>query len=133
MCGIAGICGLENSTDFVKRMITIQRHRGPDDTGYYSEDFHLLTLGYARLAIIDPEGGRQPMMSDDGRYIIVYNGEIYNSPVLRKELERTGKYNFKSDHSDTETLLYQFAEHGIDGLKALNGMYAFVIYDRVQQ
>jgi asparagine synthase (glutamine-hydrolysing) len=105
-------------------------HRGPD-----GEDYRLdppVFLGHRRLAILDLKGGHQPMTTREGRFAIVYNGEIYNQTELRKELEEKG-YQFSTDHSDTETLLLGFAEFGPAVLDKLNGMWAFAIYDRQQK
>ena len=111
------------------------RHRGPDDQGY--EGFELesggkLYLGHTRLSIIDlSSGGHQPMPSIDGRYSIVFNGEIYNYRELRRELLAAG-YVFRSD-SDTEVLLVAWRHWGADCLPRLVGMFAFVIFDRLGQ
>lgn len=116
------------------------RHRGPDDRGLESFSIpqsndhppYELTLGHTRLSIIDlTSGGHQPMHSGDGRFVIVFNGEIYNYRELRQELKAVG-YSFRSD-SDTEVLLAAWAQWGIDGLKRLTGMFTFVVYDRKVQ
>ena len=86
------------------------RHRGPDDAGYLTDgDFG---FGMRRLSIIDVEGGHQPIFSPDGRYAIVFNGEIFNHPELRRELE--GGYRFQTNHSDTETILAAYLRWGDD-------------------
>ena len=125
MCGIAGMVGLEDrGTD---RMLATMARRGPDSQGIYSVPG--CTLLHSRLAIIDPEGGRQPMtLSWAGeRYAMVYNGELYNTELLRKTLEQAG-HRFLG-HSDTEVLLHAYAEFGEGCLEKLNGIYAFAIWE----
>ena len=105
-------------------------HRGPDGEGFYTDG--CLGLGHRRLAIIDLSGaGHQPMMSQDGRYILSYNGEIYNFQELRAELESLG-YHFRS-RTDTEAVLYAYVEWGEKALVRFNGMFALAIWDRQQQ
>jgi asparagine synthase (glutamine-hydrolysing) len=129
MCGIAG--WYRRSGRPVPREIIAGQcdrivHRGPDDSGYYAEgDFG---FGMRRLSIIDIAGGHQPIFTPDGRYGIVFNGEIYNHPDLRRELEAAG-VPFTT-HSDTETLLAAFAHWGDDAWLRLEGMYAAAIWDR---
>ena len=102
-------------------------HRGPDDRG--STDDPDVSLGFARLSIVDLEGGRQPMTDSAGKVVVVFNGEIYNHRTLRIELEKAG-YVFSTDHSDTEVLVHGYRVWG-EGLAArLNGMFAFAIWDR---
>ena len=105
------------------------RHRGPDDAGYLTDgDFG---FGMRRLSIIDVEGGHQPIFSPDGRHAIVFNGEIYNHPELRRELE--GGYEFQTDHSDTETILAAWLRWGDDAWTRLEGMYAVAIWDKLER
>jgi asparagine synthase (glutamine-hydrolysing) len=105
------------------------RHRGPDDAGYFAEgDFG---FGMRRLSIIDVEGGHQPIFSPDGRHAIVFNGEIYNHPELRRELE--GGYAFRTDHSDTETILAAYLRWGDGAWTRLEGMYAVAIWDKLEK
>ena len=105
------------------------RHRGPDDAGYFTDgDFG---FGMRRLSIIDVEDGRQPIFSPDGRHAIVFNGEIYNHPKLRRELE--GGYAFQTDHSDTETILAAWLRWGDDAWTRLEGMYAVAIWDKLEK
>jgi asparagine synthase (glutamine-hydrolysing) len=102
-------------------------HRGPDAQEVWRDSQGRAALGHARLSIIDLEGGSQPMVSADGRYVIVYNGEIYNFQPLRKLLEQRGRV-FRT-RSDTEVLLQAYVEWGVDALPRLDGMFAFAVYD----
>ncbi|MCP4110328.1 MAG: asparagine synthase (glutamine-hydrolyzing) [Desulfobacteraceae bacterium] len=134
MCGIAGVFrwnGITRSdTDLVKKMNAVQKHRGPDDEGLFSDT--VCVLGHRRLAIIDlSEHGHQPFVSDDGRYWLVYNGEIYNYIELRDELRQFG-WQFKTK-TDTEVLLKAYQHFGKACLPKLNGMFAFAIYDSAEQ
>ena len=125
MCGIAGMVGLEDQGS--DKMLATMARRGPDSRGIYSVPG--CTLLHSRLAIIDPEGGRQPMtLSWAGEcYTMVYNGELYNTEFLRRTLEQAG-HRFHG-HSDTEVLLHAYAEFGEKCLKMLNGIYAFAIWE----
>ena len=134
MCGICGVYHLERDRpvpiDEVRRMADALTHRGPDDRGDFVEGN--VGLGHLRLSIIDlSAAGHQPMTNEDGRYWIVYNGEIYNYVELRERLVASG-HVFKS-HSDTEVILHLFEEEGEDCVTHLNGMFAFAIWDRVEQ
>jgi asparagine synthase (glutamine-hydrolysing) len=111
-------------------MNTLQKHRGPDDEGLYADNTCI--LGHRRLSIIDlSEKGHQPFVSDDGRYQLVYNGEIYNYIELREELEKIG-WKFRSE-TDTEVLLKAYLEYGKKCLHRFNGMFAFAVYDSVKK
>ena len=127
MCAIAGILNLKASPETAAAMKHTMRRRGPDDFGVYQEGD--VTLLHARLTVIDPEGGRQPMsLRFRGRtYTMVYNGELYNTDELRRELKKLG-HEFRS-HSDTEVLLQGYARWGEGVLEKLNGIYAFAVYD----
>ena len=127
MCGIAGFVG-EGTLADIERMNRAQSSRGPDGEGVWNDEALGLYLGHSRLAIIDPEDGRQPMWTPDGKIGVVFNGEIYNFAELREELTKEGAV-FQTDHSDTETLLYAYRIWGNDFVNRLNGMWAFVIYD----
>jgi asparagine synthase (glutamine-hydrolysing) len=130
MCGITGFIGTGTESD-LRRMTDAIAHRGPDDAGYWIDAARGIHFGHRRLSILDLEGGRQPMVTADGRYVIIFNGEIYNFAELRNELVGKG-HVFVSDHSDTEVLLHGFREWGEDLPRRLNGMWAFVIHDRQQ-
>lgn len=126
MCGILGAIPGAEPNLFLKAL-TILFHRGPDDFGVYHDEGRI-SLGQRRLAILDlTADGRQPMVSASGRYVIVFNGEIYNFIELRKELSKKG-YTFISK-SDTEILLAAFEEWGDACLNKLNGMWAMAIWD----
>ena len=128
MCAINGF----NFSDrgLMEKMNERTRHRGPDDEGVFTSDG--ISLGSRRLAIIDTSpAGHQPMSTPDGRYAMVYNGELYNFPELRQELEAKG-VKFRS-HSDTETLLELFAREGPACLSRLNGIFAFAIWDNFEK
>ncbi len=130
MCGICGTFSYQkvNQEDIllINRMNEIQRHRGPNDEGMYSSDF--CVLGHRRLSIIDlTSDGHQPFYSDDKRYILIYNGEIFNYIELREELKEKG-WKFRTQ-TDTEVLLKAYQEYGEKCLAKFNGMFAFVIYD----
>lgn len=129
MCGIAGFVG-PGTRDDLLRMTRCLADRGPDDEGFWEGDG--VHLGHRRLSILDLAGGAQPMWSADGTRAIVFNGEIYNFAELRKELELTGQV-FRTDHSDTEVLLAAHAVWGDAMVDRLNGMWAFVIYDKTER
>lgn len=131
MCGIAGFVGAGNAA-VLKAMTDAIAHRGPDAEGFWTDAPQGVYLGHRRLSILDLEGGRQPMVTADGQLVIVFNGEIYNFSELRAELIARG-YVFQTDHSDTEVLLHGYREWGPDLPHRLNGMWAFVIYDRAKQ
>lgn len=133
MCGIAGLVTLNDEpvpAGVVRRMTDAIAHRGPDGEGCYTDG--PVGLGHRRLAIIDlTPAGHQPMMTVDGRYVLTYNGEIYNFQQLRLELEALG-HQFRS-RTDSEVLLHAFAQWGEGCLARLNGMFAFAVWDRVEQ
>jgi asparagine synthase (glutamine-hydrolysing) len=126
MCGIFGHIGhieRAQAEESLKRL----HHRGPDGSRLWSDDG--IVLGHARLSIVDPSAaGAQPMLDRQGRYVLTFNGEMYNFLELRRDLETRG-HKFQSD-SDTEVLLYAYVEWGEACLPRLNGMFAFSIYDR---
>lgn len=133
MCGIAGFVrwGKAEPIDqkVLEWMTRALAHRGPDDEGYYVGQG--VFLGHRRLAVIDIEGGHQPMQSEDGRIAVIFNGEIYNHKGLRKDLERLG-HQFRT-RSDTEVLVHGFEAWGVELLQRLRGMFALAIWDGRQQ
>ena len=126
MCGICGFIGLGSMGD-LRAMARSMAHRGPDAEGVWSEQD--VFLGHRRLSIVDLAGGAQPMATQDGDLVVVFNGEIYNYKELRAELEALGCV-FATTHSDTEVLLHGFRQWGRDLPNRLNGMWAFALYDR---
>ncbi len=124
MCGILGLIGTPWQGDASAALATLH-NRGPDERAL--RELPGATLGHARLAIIDVSGGHQPMQSPDGRYTLVFNGEIYNFQALRRELEAAG-YAFAT-RSDTEVILYGYVHWGSEVLKKLDGMFAFALWD----
>ena len=136
MCGIVGILDRFNnfSTEIlnatVKSMSNRVNHRGPDSSGLWFDDKYGISIGHERLSIIDlSERGSQPMMSSDERFVIAYNGEIYNSEDLRTELSNY-KVKFRGN-SDTETLLEAIRTWGLENaLNKLIGMFAFALWDK---
>jgi asparagine synthase (glutamine-hydrolysing) len=125
MCGIIG--GVNQEIDI--SLLDMIKHRGPDRQDIYEDirNQNSVWLGHARLSIVDlTEAGNQPMISECGNYILVFNGEIYNHLELRSEL----KFNTYRGHSDTETLLYYLIEKGKEGLNDLNGIFSFAFYDK---
>ncbi|MCP5116345.1 MAG: hypothetical protein GY953_36410, partial [bacterium] len=133
MCGIAGLIGgfdEQHSGRALSNMLENLRHRGPDDGGLtvFPAGRHVVGLGNRRLAILDLSAlGHQPMSNPDTGDVVVYNGEIYNSPDLRKNLEQRG-LSFRG-HSDTEVLLRAYEQWGVECLARLKGMFAFAIWD----
>ncbi len=130
MCGIIAHFGEIEKTQLVA-MTQILTHRGPDNTGYYNDDNKRINLVHTRLKVVDLENeANQPFISSCKNFIIVYNGEIYNSPQLRKNLIiNNSNIKFKTQKSDTETVLLSYMEMGIDFVSKLEGMFAFVILD----
>jgi len=132
MCGIAGLVDLNRdkivSRELLSKMSDVIVHRGPDSDGYFINSDNTCGLTFRRLAIIDlSNNGSQPMTSPDGRYTIVFNGEIYNHSELRTEFVGEGKI-YRSN-TDTETILYGFQKYGLGILDKLLGMWAIAIWD----
>ena len=137
MCGISGYLSSPNASLAANALFLSKvalGHRGPDDSGFFEDRSHGVGLAHARLSILDLSPlGHQPMLSDDGRVVLVFNGEIYNFRELRVDLEAEG-YDFRG-HSDTEVLLnlYLAQRHSADGvqvmLRRLNGIFAFALWD----
>ena len=131
MCGIAGIYSRSKIADGknkIGEMVTKLAHRGPDGSGVWINDRENLILGHTRLSILDlSDDARQPMISGDGKFALVFNGEIYNFIELREKLSARG-HKFTTE-SDTEVLLNAYREWGLDMFDSLNGMWAMAIYD----
>ena len=125
MCGLAGYVGQGNE-DILKKMTRSLKYRGPNDEGFFIQEG--IGLGHQRLSIIDlSEQGRQPMSNEDKTIQIVFNGEIYNFNELRKDLINRG-HKFKSQ-TDSEVIIHQYEENGVDCFKKFNGMFALAIWD----
>jgi asparagine synthase (glutamine-hydrolysing) len=135
MCGIAGWIDFNNNLtskrDIIEEMSKTLKHRGPDAHGTYI-CLHAL-IAHRRLSVIDPAGGKQPMVRKHGdfEYVVTYNGELYNTSELRTQLENKG--HFFTTNSDTEVLLISYIEWGIDCVSRLNGIFAFGIWDGRKQ
>lgn len=133
MCGIWGICNAQTrepvEPEVIERMTTIIAHRGPDDRGVYLNGG--IALGFARLSIIDLDGGRQPMSNETGDIWIVFNGEIWNYKALRAELLAKG-HIFRTN-SDTESIIHAYEEYGTGCVARLHGMFGFAIWDERRQ
>jgi asparagine synthase (glutamine-hydrolysing) len=134
MCGINGILHLQSQKKIDERILTKMRdsleHRGPDDKGLFIENN--IGFGHRRLSILDISlAGHQPYLSEDGRYVLVYNGEIYNFKEFYPELKSNG-FDIKTT-SDTEVLMKLFQLHGLKMLNRLNGMFAFAIWDKLEK
>ena len=136
MCGIAGFWtqrknNKEASREEIVKMARALAHRGPNDEGFYVDEKAGIALGHRRLSILDlSPKGHQPMISFSGRYVIVYNGEVYNYKELRKEIENNFDIKFKSN-TDTEVILAGFEVWGLEKtLKRINGMFAFALWDK---
>ena len=129
MCGILAVmnfCGTQPDKELIIQMRDTMYHRGPDDAGLYSNG--AIAMGHRRLSIIDlSETGRQPMKNEDGSLVLIFNGEIYNYVELRKTLQKKG--HIFSSTSDSEVILHQYEEDGVNCLQKLNGMFGFVLWD----
>src|SRR3990167_5803479 len=137
MCGLVGFFGHSNNADqsaiLISNMTERLTHRGPDDAGIWLNQDDGIALGHRRLAILDlSTAGHQPMHSQDGRYVIVYNGEIYNFLELKQQLQTKG-HHF-TWHSDTEVILALISEYGLEpSLKLMSGMFAFALWDKKEK
>ena len=130
MCGIAGIFGqdqLQNHQQRIARMLTEIGHRGPDGEGTWFEPSGVGGMGHRRLAIIDVDGGKQPMSNEDDTIWISFNGCIYNYQDIQRELREKG-HRFRT-HSDTEVIVHAYEEWGPACVERFNGMWAFAIWD----
>ena len=128
MCAISGIIGLPAEPEVIHKMLKTMARRGPDGENYFQEDDAALL--HSRLAIIDPQGGRQPMELEwEGeRYCLVYNGELYNTAELRRDLENLG--HLFQGHSDTEVVLHAYAQYGWECVHHFNGIFALAVWER---
>ncbi len=126
MCGIGGCVGEHATSELIKKMSAVTRHRGPDDYGEFVDT--KVGVFANRLSIIDIEGGHQPIFSEDENLVIVFNGEIYNFPELKEDLERRG-HHFRT-RTDTEVVIHGYQEFGTAIFGKLNGMFAFALCDR---
>jgi asparagine synthase (glutamine-hydrolysing) len=129
MCGIAGFVTVEPSSpqkSILERMTDSIRHRGPDNFGFYQDEY--ASLGHRRLSIIDVPGGQQPMTNEDRTVWLTYNGEIFNHSDVRPDLEKAG--HCYATHCDTETVLHAYEEYGPACLDRLRGMFAFALWDK---
>ncbi len=135
MCGIAGFvcvsaCGERNDRAILRRMTEVIAHRGPDDTGFWHDDY--ASLGHRRLSVVDvSSAGHQPMANETGDLWIVYNGEIFNHADLRPELEQAG-HRYRS-HCDTETILHAYEQFGADCVDRFRGMFSFAVWDKTNR
>lgn len=125
MCGIGGCLGSHAGHDLMKEMSELIKHRGPDDHGEFVDQG--IGLFSDRLSIIDLQGGRQPIFNEDGSLAIVFNGEIYNFPELKQDLERRG-HRFRTK-TDTEVIVHGFEEFGPRIFSLLDGMFAIALWD----
>lgn len=136
MCGIVGYWTSDKTPDrqVIQKMAKTIKYRGPDDGGVWCDDIQGVVFAHRRLAVIDlSPNGHQPMTSHTGRYIITYNGEIYNFSDLRKQLDEQGLNLSWRGHSDTEVLLAAIECWGLDhALEKLDGMFAFALWDRLK-
>lgn len=131
MCGICGMFDTSGAADsaVVGRMMSALRHRGPDGDGCLFDEE--IGLGHVRLSIIDLEAGAQPLYNEDGRFHVVFNGEIYNYVELTEELESLG-HRFRTA-SDTEVIVHAYEQWGLDCVSRFNGMFAFAVWDSVER
>jgi len=134
MCGIAGFVESDSTTSpllederahLIHRMCDVIRHRGPDDEGVFVD--RGVAIGMRRLSIIDLSTGHQPIHNEDRTIWIVFNGEIYNFPALRRDLEAAG-HRFYTN-TDTEAIVHAYEQWGLDGVRQLRGMFGFAIWD----
>jgi asparagine synthase (glutamine-hydrolysing) len=139
MCGLTGFAGVPQSPDFLRSTVRAMSdaivHRGPDDSGEFIDAERGLAFGFRRLAIVDlSAAGHQPMTSATGRYVMVFNGEVYNYEEIRRELREAGRAPAFRGHSDTEVMLAAFEAWGLEAaVKRFVGMFAFALWDRTEQ
>ena len=128
MCGIAGFVTTTPASGgeaLLSRMTDVIRHRGPDDFGYFHDEF--AHLGHRRLSIIDVAGGHQPLTNETRTLWITYNGEIFNHADVRPALEKAGHQYVT--RTDTETVVHAYEQHGPDSVQLFRGMFAYAIWD----
>ena len=138
MCGVAGFLMDSKSSSSVnfdlitKKMTDSIKHRGPNDSGCWNNPSEGIALGHRRLSILDlSDAGHQPMESSNGRYVIAFNGEIYNHLQIRSDIEKNNGNISWRGHSDTETILSAFETFGIqESLEKFVGMFAFSLWDK---
>ncbi|MBN2694190.1 asparagine synthase B [bacterium] len=132
MCSIFGILNIKNFQEKLRLDALAgsrkQRHRGPDWSGIYADDFAIFV--HERLSIVDVESGAQPIISEDGRYILVVNGEIYNHRELERDLKEP--YSFQTK-SDCEVIIPLISQEGVEGINKLNGIFSFILYDKIEK
>ena len=136
MCGIAGICNpYRNGKENMQRMLDRMQKRGPNAEGMWCSEDNCVVLGHRRLSIVDlSANGAQPMVSRSGRYVISYNGEIYNCREIAEKLVKEGRVQSFRGTSDTEILLEAAESYGLDEtLKLCTGMFALALYDRKEK
>ena len=136
MCGIAGFCNWGKGwQQNIERMNEKMYHRGPDDSGIWTSDDHAVVFGHRRLSIVDlTTSGAQPMESHNGRYVIAYNGEIYNYQAIKGRLLTENKVTAFGGTSDTEVLLEAISAYGAEEtLKMIKGMFVIAVYDKKEQ
>lgn len=132
MCGIAGLVNVHGGYEIMRKMLNVIKHRGPDGEGIEMLSGNRVVLGHVRLSIIDLSVyASQPMKTSNGRYTIIYNGELYNYRELKKELQEKGHAFFS--HSDTEVVLESYVEWGKKCLEKFNGMFAFAVWDEYKK
>ena len=130
MCAIVGFLKRQRRLDILDSMLQIQSHRGPDHKGIFFDEQTGVHLGHNRLAVLDlTDAGHQPMFSECGNYVIVYNGEVYNFKKIRRDLKAKG-YKFSSN-TDTEVVLKSYIEWGTNAVHKFRGMFAFAILDKI--
>lgn len=130
MCGIVGVINYSNDPEkFITEMIASIQYRGPDEAGIYIDTS--IALGHCRLSIIGLDDGSQPISNEDGTLWVVYNGEIFNYPELKSDLQKKG--HLFSTHTDTEVLVHLYEEYGKAFLPMLNGQFAFAIWDSTKK
>jgi asparagine synthase (glutamine-hydrolysing) len=139
MCGLTGFLGTPQSADALRSTVRAMSdaivHRGPDDSGDFLDERHGLAFGFRRLAIVDlSEAGHQPMTSAKGRYVMVFNGEVYNYEDIRRELRDAGRAPQFRGHSDTEVMLAAIEAWGLEAsVKRFVGMFGFALWDRTER